>query len=163
MPRVLVAGIGNVFCGDDGFGVEVARRLAGESLGEDVCVRDFGVAGVHLAYEMTSGEYDEVILVDAVPRGGAPGTLYAIEPDVTDVPAEAADAHGLTPVAVLAWVGRVGGPSPRVTVIGCEPGCLDESMELSAPVAGAVDAAITMVRERLAHRPRPEAQARGLN
>ena len=154
--RVLVAGIGNVFCGDDGFGVEVARRLAGESLGDDVCVRDFGVAGVHLAYEMTNGQYDEVILVDVVSRGGAPGTLYAIEPDVGDLPAEAADAHGLTPAAVLAWVGRVGGPSPRVTLIGCEPACLDDSMELSAPVAGAVDAAIHMVRDRLALRLSPE-------
>jgi len=152
MSRVLVAGIGNVFCGDDGFGVEVARRLAGESLGKDVCVRDFGVAGVHLAYEMTSGQYDEVILVDAVPRGEAPGTLYAIEPDIADLPSDAADAHGLTPDSVLAWVRRVGGASPRVTVIGCEPASLDESMELSAPVAGAVDTAVTMVRDRLARR-----------
>ena len=152
MGRVLVAGIGNGFLGDDGCGVEVARRLAGEPLGDDVCVRDFGVAGVHLAYEMTSGQYDEVILVDAAPRGGGPGTLYAIDPDIAEPAADGADAHGLTPASVLAWVNRVGGVAPRVTVIGCEPACLDESMELSAPVAGAVDAAMTMVRDRLAHR-----------
>src|ERR1044071_2789707 len=83
--RTLVAGIGNIFLGDDGFGVEVARRLAGEALGDHVDVADFGIRGVHLAYEIASGKYDEVILVDAAPRGGSPGTLYAIEPEAEDI------------------------------------------------------------------------------
>ena len=78
--RVLVAGVGNIFLGDDGFGVEVARRLAGERLPEDVRVADFGIRGVHLAYELLDG-YDTAILVDAAPRGGQPGTLYVIEPE----------------------------------------------------------------------------------
>ena len=80
--RVLVAGIGNVFLGDDGFGVEVARRLRGQALGDGVDVADFGIRGVHLAYELADGRYDAAVLVDAVSRGGAPGTFYAIEPDV---------------------------------------------------------------------------------
>ena len=152
MGRVLVAGIGNIFCGDDGFGVEVARRLVHEPLGDGVDVRDFGIRGVHLAYEMASGVYDEVILVDAAPRGGAPGTVYAIEPDVDLAPDDAADAHGLTPAVVLAWIRRVAGRCGRVTVIGCEPASLDARIGLSPAVAAAVDEAIAMVRDRLAER-----------
>ncbi len=151
MGRVLIAGIGNIFCGDDGFGVEVARRLAGERLGDGVEVRDFGIRGVHLAYEMASGSYDEVILVDAAPRGGPPGTVYAIEPEVTAAE-ETANPHGLTPAAVLAWVQRVGGVCGRVTVIGCEPASLEESVGLSPPVEDAIEQAIAMVREHVAQR-----------
>jgi hydrogenase maturation protease len=144
--RILVAGIGNVFLGDDGFGVEVARRLRDEPLGDGVDVADFGVRGVHLAYELAGGEYDAAILVDAVPRGGAPGTLYALEPDADDRPAAPTDAHNLTPEAVLAWVRRVGGRCGRVVIVGCEPGSLDEAMELSEPVAASIDGAMQMVR-----------------
>jgi hydrogenase maturation protease len=151
MGRVLVAGIGNIFCGDDGFGVEVARRLAAERLGDGVEVRDFGIRGVHLAYEMASGSYDEVILVDAAPRGGSPGTVYAIEPEVSAAQ-ETPDAHGLTPAAVLAWVQRVGGTCGHVMVIGCEPASLGPSVGLSPSVAGAVEQAMAMVREHVQQR-----------
>ena len=145
--RTLVAGIGNIFRGDDGFGVEVAQRLTPQALGHGVDVGDFGTRGVHLAYEIASGKYDEVILVDAAPRGGVPGTLYAIEPEIDDVTPDAADAHSLTPATLLAWVRRIGGGNPHVVVIGCEPGCLDESVGLSVPVTSAIDGAIEMVRE----------------
>jgi hydrogenase maturation protease len=150
--RILVAGIGNIFLGDDGFGVEVAQRLSAESFGEGVTVADFGIRGVHLAYELAGGSYDEVILVDAVPRGGAPGTLYAIEPDMAAAgsDAESADAHSLTPAAVLAWVRRVGGFSGRIVIIGCEPESVEESIGLSAPVAAAIEEAMRMVRDLVA-------------
>ena len=147
-PRVLVAGLGNIFLGDDGFGVEVARRLSGERLPDGVAVADFGIRGVHLAYELAGGGYDGVILVDVMPRGGAPGTLYAIEPDV-DTPADssgATDAHSLTPAAVLGWLKRIGGTCGRVVIVGCEPSSTDEGMGLSAAVASSVDDAIQMVR-----------------
>jgi hydrogenase maturation protease len=147
MARVLVAGIGNIFLGDDGFGVEVARRLAG-GLGPNVVVEDFGIRGVHLALELVSGDYAGVILVDAVARGEAPGTLYAIEADPSDMPdAAPVDAHSLTPSAVLAWVQRLGGRRGRVVVIGCEPASVEESMGLSEPVAAAVDHAVRMTKE----------------
>ena len=149
MARVLVAGIGNIFRGDDGFGVEVVRRLADERLGDDVDVGDFGIRGVHLAFEMASGKYTRVILVDATPRGEPPGTLYAIEPDAADGDA-GADAHSLTPAAVLAWVHRIGGDCGRVILVGCEPASVNESIGLSRPVQSAVDGAVKMVRELVA-------------
>jgi hydrogenase maturation protease len=146
MPRVLVAGIGNIFLGDDGFGVEVARRLREVPLGDGVDVADFGIRGVHLAYELAGGGYDAAILVDAVPRGGAPGTLYAIEPEPDAGAPEDADAHSLTPAVVLAWLRRVGGGCGRIVIVGCEPASVDEAMGLSEPVAASVDGAMEMVR-----------------
>jgi len=150
--RVLVAGIGNIFLGDDGFGVEVARRLAGEPLGEGVDVVDFGIRGVHLAYELLDGGYDAAILVDAAARGSAPGTLCAVEHDAASSLPEAAsvDAHTLTPDAVLAWVRRVGVPAVPIVVVGCEPMSTEESMGLSEVVAAAIDPAIGMIRDLLA-------------
>lgn len=145
---VLVAGIGNVFCGDDGFGVEVARRMAKEPLPEGTAVVDVGVRSVHLAFDLLSASYDMLVLVDAVSRGGAPGTLYVL--DVDDAPRLArepfSDAHGLTPGAVLAAVKALGGEPPLTRVVGCEPECVDEGMELSEPVARAVGPAIEMIR-----------------
>jgi hydrogenase maturation protease len=158
--RLLVAGIGNVFLGDDGFGVEVVRRLSGEPLAERnglVDIADFGIRGVHLAYELAGGTYDAAILVDAAPNGGVPGTLYRIEPDMQSAafgPANA-DAHGLTPAAVLAWVRQVGTPPSRLVIVGCEPGSLDESMALSPPVAAAIDGALQMIRELVAEMTAP--------
>ena len=149
MARVLVAGIGNIFRGDDGFGVEVVRRLADQRLGEDVDVGDFGIRGVHLAFEMASGKYKTIILVDATSRGEPPGTLYAIEPDAADGDA-GADAHSLTPAAVFAWVHRIGGDCGRVILVGCEPASVDEWIGLSLPVEAAVDGAVKMVRELVA-------------
>ena len=149
--KILVAGIGNIFLGDDGFGAAVAARLSGRPIGSGVDVVDFGVRGVHLAYALADGGYDAAVLVDAVARGNAPGTLYAIEAELgaPDVPA-VLDAHSLTPDAVLAMVTRLGGSIPRVVVVGCEPAATDESMELSAPVAAAIDGAIDMIHRLVA-------------
>jgi hydrogenase maturation protease len=153
-PKVLVAGVGNVFLGDDGFGVEVARRLAGEPLPGWVRVGDFGIRGVHLAYELLEG-YETAILVDAAPRGDAPGTVYVIEPDLDGQPDPVTedgtgvlvDAHGMEPDAVFGLLKALGGEMPRLLVVGCEPAEVSERMGLSPPVAGAVDQALAVVRE----------------
>ena len=90
-PRILVAGVGNIFLGDDAFGVEVARRLARRCWSDEVCVVDFGIRGLDLAYALLYGGYDAVILIDAAPRGAAPGTLYVIEPDAENTDGERRD------------------------------------------------------------------------
>jgi hydrogenase maturation protease len=146
--RILVAGIGNIFLGDDGFGVEVVHRLQQEQFGDGVDVADFGIRGVHLAFELADGRYDAAILVDAVSRGGPAGTLYTIEadPGENEEPPDA-DAHTLDPDAVLRWVRRVGGRPARVFIVGCEPMSIEESMGLSGPVAASVDGAVRMVRD----------------
>jgi hydrogenase maturation protease len=151
MPRVLVAGIGNIFLGDDGFGVEVARRLAGSDLPPGVSVRDFGIRGLHLAYEILDGGYDLTILVDAAPRGGKPGMVYLIEPEpgASSLPA---DAHAMTPDAVLATLRTLGGDPGRVLVVGCEPASIEEGIGLSEPVGSAVDEAVKLVRELIGRR-----------
>lgn len=146
MKRILVAGIGNIFLGDDGFGVEVVQRLRREPLGPDVDVADFGIRGVHLAYELADDQYGTAILVDAVARGGEPGTLYTIEANADEALAmDAADAHNLTPEVVIAWIRRLGA-SCRIVVVGCEPASLEETMGLSPVVAASVDHAIDLVR-----------------
>lgn len=152
-PRVLVAGVGNVFLGDDGFGVEVARRLAAEPLPAWAQVADYGIRGVHLAFELLDG-YDAAILVDATPRGGPPGTLYVLE---LDQPGDAAagdgaplvDAHGMEPGAALGLLGALGGSPARLFLVGCEPSEVGERMGLSEPVARAVDDAVRAVRDLL--------------
>jgi hydrogenase maturation protease len=154
--KVLVAGVGNIFLGDDGFGVEVARRLAATALPAGVKVADFGIRGIHLAYELCDG-YDTAILVDAAPRGGQPGTLYVIEPDATATgdtgeAAQAAtllDAHGMQPEAVLGLLQVLGGQVRKVVVVGCEPSSVEERMGLSEPVQRAVDEAIRIVQDLL--------------
>lgn len=152
--RVLVAGIGNIFLSDDGFGVEVARRLAAAPMPAGVKVADFGIRGMHLAYELGDG-YDTAILVDAAPRGGAPGTVYVIEPDLSAAGPSAAaaagesplmDAHSMEPTAVLGLLRVLGGNVRRVLVVGCEPATVEEGMGLSEPVARAVDEAVRVVR-----------------
>jgi hydrogenase maturation protease len=154
--RMLVAGLGNVFLGDDGFGVEVVRRLAREPLPDGVEVVDVGIRGLHLAYTLLDG-YDTTILVDASPRGGTPGELYVIEVDHAHLPRAATsdelveqgavlDAHGMTPDAVLATLVTLGGTPGRVLVLGCEPAAVYEEMGLSAPVAAAVDRALVELR-----------------
>ena len=146
--RILVAGIGNVFLGDDGFGVEVVRRLNTDPPGEGVDVVDFGIRGVHLAFELADGRYDAAVLVDAVSNGGRPGTLYVIDPDdnAKEFQPTVPDAHSLTPDAVLSWIRQVGGKRPRLVIVGCEPLTTDESMELSTPVVKSVELATQMVR-----------------
>ena len=146
--RVLVAGCGNVFLADDGFGVEVATRLQETDLPDGVVVRDTGIRGVHLVYELLDG-WDTVIIVDASPRGEAPGTLSLIEPDPDADPADAAllDPHSMNPDAVLAMVGILGGEIGRILVVACEPAEITERIGLSPAVAAAVDGAVTMVRD----------------
>jgi hydrogenase maturation protease len=144
----LIAGIGNIFLGDDGFGVEVVRRLATVTLPADVRVRDFGIRGIHLAYELLDGNYDRTILVDAAPRGGKPGTLYVIEPEFREREISTpADAHAMDAGAVFAALKTLGGTPGYVRIVGCEPASIEEGMELSAPVAAAVDAAVQLVRD----------------
>jgi hydrogenase maturation protease len=145
MARVLVAGIGNIFFGDDGFGVEVARRLAVEPLPANVEVVDAGIAGVHLAFRLLDG-YDLVIAVDAVSRGDAPGTVYVLEPALDDAPGRA-DAHSVDLRSVFAMVRTMGGTLGRVIVVGCEPAELEERMGLSAAALAAVEPAMRRVRQ----------------
>jgi hydrogenase maturation protease len=149
--RILVAGIGNVFLGDDGFGVEVAGRLARSELPAGVVVEDFGIRGMDLAYALA--DYDVAIFVDAVPKGNAPGTLYVIQPELDDhdpVP----DAHGMDPVQVLALARRLGDQLPRILLVGCEPAnrmTLDDEIvaELSEPVRAVLDEAVRTVESLL--------------
>lgn len=148
--RILVAGVGNIFLGDDAFGVEVAQRLAHMDLPDGVRVEDFGIRGMHLAYELLEG-YDQAILVDAAPRGGTPGDLYVIEPEAREAsvpspsPGEVVyDAHGMEPGSVLSMLETLGGEA-RVLVVGCEPADTSERMGLSEPVAAAVERAIPMI------------------
>ena len=151
--RVLVAGVGNVFLGDDGFGVEVANRLSGEAFPPGVQVADFGIRGVHLAYELLHG-YDTLILVDAAPRGEEAGTVFVLEPDFEHADrlergesGFVLDAHGMDPEMVLGILADLGGKRPRVLIVGCQPAELREHMGLSAPVARAVEEAARVVRE----------------
>ena len=153
-PRVLVAGVGNIFLGDDAFGVEVARRLAAEELPEGVRVEDVGIRGVHLAYELLEG-WDELILVDASPRGEDPGTVYVIEPEpgedrwqhVAAGEAPLLDAHGMEPDSLLSLLPLLGGRVGRILVVGCEPAEVTERIGLSEPVSRAVDEAVRMVKQ----------------
>jgi len=151
MKRILVAGIGNIFLGDDGFGVEVARRLAERALPDGVRVVDYGVRGLDLAYALLD-DYDALILVDIAPRGQNPGTLYLIEPRLDDEGQVAPDAHGMDPVKVLSLARTLGARPIRTFVVGCEPAFVldgddfeDVVVELSGPVRAAVDEAVTMV------------------
>jgi hydrogenase maturation protease len=146
--RVLIAGIGNIFLGDDGFGVEVVRRLQAEAVPDWVRVADFGIRGIHLAYEILDGAYELTVLVDATPRGDAAGTVYLIDPDLDSAGVEAApDAHSMTPDAVLGAVRALGGVPGRILIIGCEPENTDERIGLSGPVSHAVPEAIALVRQ----------------
>ncbi len=154
VTRVLVAGIGNAFLGDDGFGVALAGRLARRSLPAGVEVVDFGIRGMDLACAMQDERLDVVILLDAAPRGAAPGTLSVLEPDLDGVPPRV-DAHGMDPVSVLALARELGGERrlPRTLVVCCEPrtrltGEDDEIViALSEPVQAALDPAVALVEE----------------
>ncbi|MGO4462695.1 hydrogenase maturation protease [Streptomyces sp. M-16] len=163
---VLVAGIGNVFLGDDGFGVEAVRALAAHPLPAHVEAVDFGVRGVHLAYQLLDG-YDTLVLVDATARGGVPGTLYLIDASAGDAGplspgpgspgspgAAVLDGHHMSPDTVLALLGTLcagtGATPPRRTlVVGCEPACVEEGIGLSGPVAAAVPEAVRMLLDLL--------------
>jgi hydrogenase maturation protease len=153
--HVLVAGIGNVFLGDDGFGVEAVRALARRELPGHAEVVDIGVRGVHLAYQLLDG-YDTLILVDATPRGGDPGTLYVIEHEGADDPGDVpfVDGHRMTPDAVLALLGTLcagtgAQPPRRMLVVGCEPASVEERIGLSPPVSAALPEAVRLIEELL--------------
>ena len=146
MARVLVAGIGNIFFGDDGFGVEVARRLSLAQLPASIEVVDAGIAGIHLAYRLLDG-YDLFIAVDAVARGAPPGTVYVMEPSLDDEEIGRADAHSVDLRAVFAMVRALGGSLGRIIVVGCEPAELQEQMGLSAAAKAAVEPAMRRVRQ----------------
>jgi hydrogenase maturation protease len=149
--RILVAGVGNIFLGDDGFGVEVVRRLAGRKLPEGVEVVDFGIRGMDLAYALQD-DYEVVIFVDATPRGEKPGTVYLIEPEIEDHGEVALDTHGMDPVRVIKLSRALGARPTRTLVVGCEPKTVisgddydDMLMELSEPVRVAVEEAARLV------------------
>ena len=142
---ILVAGVGNLFLGDDGFGPEVARRLAVDPVPDGVRVVDYGIRGMHLAYDLLDG-YDALVLVDAVPGPGRPGDLRVLEVRADDLGEGALDAHGMDPVAVLANLEALGGALPRTFVVGCQPANVDEGIGLSPVVAAAVDEAARIVR-----------------
>ncbi len=151
-PTILIAGIGNIFLGDDGFGVEVVRRMAGRNLPADVRVSDFGIRGFDLAYALQDG-YETTILVDACPHGQAPGTLYVIEPDLKalddpDAPQAVVEAHAMNPMSVLRMARAMNIELKNVLVVGCEPETLggeEGQMGLSLPVEAAVDEAVKLV------------------
>ena len=142
--KVLVAGIGNLFKSDDGFGAEVARVLGQRNLPAGVRVIDYGIRGMHLAFDLLDG-WDVLIVVDTVPARGEPGRLHAIEVGTNDVSGGVFDAHGMDPASMLASITAVGGTLPRTIVVGCEPLTLADGMGLSPPVAAAVEPAIDRV------------------
>jgi hydrogenase maturation protease len=148
--RILVAGVGNVFLRDDAFGVEVVRLLAERPQPPGVQIRDYGIRGVHLAYELLDG-YDLFVLVDAAPRGEAPGTVTVLEvelpgPDALPV----IDAHSLTPDAIFGLLSSLGGHPGRNLVVACEPAEVDAGMGLSDPVRAALPHAVRIVEEIVA-------------
>jgi hydrogenase maturation protease len=149
--RVLVAGVGNIFLGDDGFGVEVVRRLTEREMPEGVEVKDFGIRGMDLAYALQE-DYEVVVFVDAVPRGEEPGTVYLIEPEIEEDGEISLDTHGMDPVKVIKLSRALGAEPARTLVVGCEPQVVlsgedydDMSMELSEPVHAAVGDAVKLV------------------
>jgi hydrogenase maturation protease len=157
--RLLIAGVGNIFLGDDGFGVEVAGRLAEAGLPDWAQVVDYGIRGMHLAYDLAGG-YSSAILVDATARGGEPGTIYVIEPEPAAVRAADDDAglaasplfnaHGMQPDIVLGMLGMLDAAERQVLVVGCEPASVDYGIGLSEPVAAAVDEAVAVIMDLVA-------------
>jgi hydrogenase maturation protease len=152
--KILVACVGNIFLGDDGFGVEVALALSKRHLPESVSVKDFGIRGFDLAYALLD-PWEAVIIVDALPRGEAAGTLYVVEPDLAALrgasPDTAINPHGMDPVRVLNLAASQGTISAQVLVLGCEPQDFGDELEgrmgLSSPVQAAVEEAANMVLE----------------
>ena len=157
LERILIAGIGNVFLGDDGFGVEVVKRLAGRELPEGVEVADFGIRGMDLAYALQE-DYEAIIFVDAISRGEKPGTVYLLEPEIVEDGEVMLDAHGMDPVKVIKLARALGAKRTRTLVVGCEPQVVpgrrggpethpydDMLMGLSEPVSAAVEEAVKVV------------------
>ncbi len=148
--RVLVAGIGNIFLGDDGFGSEVVRHVPVRHERASVRIVDYGIAGMHLAYDLLE-DWDALVIVDAIPSRGNPGALHVFEADHEPHSATAAlDAHSMDPAAVFASLGALGGTPPYTIVVGCEAENVDDGIGLSAAVADAVPRAIDTVGEVVA-------------
>lgn len=161
--RTVVAGIGNIFLSDDAFGVELARRLGSEQLPEGVTVTDYGIRGMHLAYDLLEIAPDTTILLDAVTRGDEPGTIYVLEigsGHVADITPAAVDAHGMAPDAVLALLDNLGGSAGRTLLVGCEPANTEEGIGLSPAVAAAVEKAVGVVLDLLTYKEGSETDAR---
>ncbi len=156
-PSILIAGIGNIFLGDDAFGSEVARRRLTRQLPDEVRVVDFGIRGLDLVYALLDG-YELTIFVDATPHGGTVGTIYIIELDVHEFDnlnenETAIEPHGMNPMKVLAMVKVMGGEFKRILLVGCEPEPLgedEEKMGLSEPVAAAVEEAVILIESLVA-------------
>jgi len=150
--RTLVAGVGNVFLRDDAFGVEVVRLLAGRPVPDGVEIRDFGIRGVHLVYDLLNG-CDLFVLVDAAPRGEPPGTVSVLEVEVPDAGSLASpvmDAHDLTPDTIFALLGSLGGRPGRSLLVACEPADVSAGIGLTDPVLEALPHAVRTVEEILA-------------
>jgi len=150
--RTLVAGVGNIFLRDDAFGVEVVRRLATHPVPDGVQIRDFGIRGVHLVYDLLDG-CDLFVLVDAAARGEPPGTVSVLEvevPDPATLTGPVMDAHDLTPDAIFALLASLGGRPGRCLVVACEPADVSAGMGLSEPVRAALPHAVRTVEEILA-------------
>ncbi|HLX70356.1 MAG TPA: hydrogenase maturation protease [Verrucomicrobiae bacterium] len=154
MKRILIAGIGNIFFGDDAFGCEVISELSHRDLPAEVCINDFGIRSYDLACALTK-EYEAVILVDAAPRGQPPGTVYLIEPDrdqLQQLAPATPDGHSLDPASALQLARSFGGCTGRLFLVGCEPAVLqtdDGAMGLSAPVREAIPRAIDLIESLL--------------
>jgi hydrogenase maturation protease len=151
---VLVAGIGNIFLGDDGFGPEVIRQVPDRLTGPAVRVADYGIGGMHLAYDLLDGCCDALVLVDALPSRGSPGAVHAFEADQENLENLSAipgfDAHAMHPAAVFATLAALGGTPPCTIVVGCEVENVDEGLGLSETVAAAVPAAVQAVEDVVA-------------
>jgi hydrogenase maturation protease len=159
--RILVAGVGNIFFGDDAFGCEVAKALLQRPLPDGIRVIDFGIRSYDLAYAIME-DYDATILIDASPRGQPPGTVYLIQPEIKkldDFPKEALNAHSMNPVRVLQLVRSLGGQPRNLYVVGCEPAVLESSggqLGLSEKVRAAIEPAIKTIEELIVDLTRPE-------
>lgn len=154
-PRqILVAGIGNAWLGDDGFGSEVAKRLLGQEASGEVKILDFGSGGLDLAYEVMRG-YDALLMVDVSRQGGEPGTLYVMEPDPEEIEpigdGEVVSPHGMDPLTVLRFVKTVGGWPGKIRIVACEPGNVEDlGIGLTPEVTAAIEGAVNLVNEQIA-------------
>jgi hydrogenase maturation protease len=142
--RILIAGIGNLFLRDDAFGTEVVRRLATRGLPDGVRAVDYGIRGMHLAYDLLDG-WDALVIVDALPDRGEPGALRVLDVGPEDLGEAVLDAHAMDPGSVLASLGTLGGRLPRTFVVGCQVADVDEGIGLSPAVAAAVEPAAETV------------------
>jgi hydrogenase maturation protease len=157
-PRILVAGIGNIFLGDDAFGVEVIRRLSSREWPEEVRVADFGIRGLDLVYAMQNG-YETTVLIDAFPHGQAPGTVSLVKPDIDAIdasPGNFVEPHSMNPINVLRMAKAMNGPLNQVLLVGCEPanlggdeGCMGLSRQVEAAVEQAVITTEALVKRIL--------------